>query len=902
MADFEELKLTVTLVDDASTGLASIRTQLTQLTQTAGEVQTAFARVSSSAQQVGSAAQQAAPRISSAEKALKELKGSAEETTRGMLQMGLAARRGMEAFPEMALGLREATQGLKGVSTGLTELAPASRVAVLSIGAIAVGVTAVTAAVVGFGITVFKFAREMSLINDTAKTLGMSFADLKNAIDIAEKFDVAAETVIRNFNGIAAAQANLSQNNSSTRHRLLGMGVDANFLNQVQNQDDPTKAQNMIADRARLIQRTLIEQRGWTRAAARAQANQFLGEFGQDPGSIDRPNQKEMTKEQRETYESIGKQSEKISEVWNEVYHDVKMIGYEIANWGMPLVLTTLQVIKRVFDEINDVVKSIKAVFSTVESWIPDWLKNVFRGMANGPGGTGGAGAVGNALRGMMNGPNGPSGGGGGGGGDSVGGGGAPSSGGATGSWAPSSYRQGANDNGNLFQRTSLTSGGGPNAAGSAGLPGGGTVPRTAGGPISGGGDVNEAIRATAATAGMDEAHWKGIASIESSLTPGSNRDKRTQYKGLFQVGSRGADSEWARTGSGDIYNAMDNAKSAARLAQENNAGFKKHFGRDPTPAETYLMHQQGLGFYTAGKMTNIGGNPYPGMRGPQTHQSFEAGWTREVERRAAMFSGGDAAVPQAATPGGLKGGPQGDARLSSVGNYRLGGDRRRQVLIEAANEASKSLPPGWRVEAFSGERTGAGQGPHASGAAVDFRLIDPDGKAMKDYQAPENFAIYERFAQDSHAALLKSNPALAAQHRWGGYFSGGLGKGGTYGAMDLMHQDFAGGDARMAAGQWATGLHAGWQRAWGVGERSSGFEAHMADRAALDRSALSKPTEINSTGKLDVAVSAPAGTKVKYHGQNLLKQTSMQRSTAMQETKSGPSVADTAQQYMAGN
>ena len=48
------------------------------------------------------------------------------------------------------------------------------------------------------------------------------------------------------------------------------------------------------------------------------------------------------------------------------------------------------------------------------------------------------------------------------------------------------------------------------------------------------------------------------------------------------------------------------------------------------------MMHQQGRGFYSRGSMTNIGGNPYPGMRGPQTHESFEAGWGREIERRAA--------------------------------------------------------------------------------------------------------------------------------------------------------------------------------------------------------------------------------------------------------------------------
>jgi len=80
--------------------------------------------------------------------------------------------------------------------------------------------------------------------------------------------------------------------------------------------------------------------------------------------------------------------------------------------------------------------------------------------------------------------------------------------------------------------------------------------------------------------------------------------------------------------------------------------------------------------------------------------------------------------------------------------------------------------------------------------------------------------------------------------------------------------------------------------------------ELAAADRAALnppDRAALSKPQEINSTGNLSVDVKAPAGTKVAYHGQNLLKNTSMQRQTQMMPTSSGPTVADTAQSYMRG-
>jgi hypothetical protein len=158
-----------------------------------------------------------------------------------------------------------------------------------------------------------------------------------------------------------------------------------------------------------------------------------------------------------------------------------------------------------------------------------------------------------------------------------------------------------------------------------------------------GGGDVDEAIRATAGKAGMSEANWKAIASIESSLNPGSNANARTQYKGLFQIGARGADSEWARRGSGNIYNARDNAEAAAALAQDNAARFRKLKGRDPTASEIYLMHQQGFGFYSRGAMTNIGGNLPPSLKGRSpatiTHDEFEQGWAREIERRASRYA-----------------------------------------------------------------------------------------------------------------------------------------------------------------------------------------------------------------------------------------------------------------------
>jgi len=193
---------------------------------------------------------------------------------------------------------------------------------------------------------------------------------------------------------------------------------------------------------------------------------------------------------------------------------------------------------------------------------------------------------------------------------------------------------------------------------------------------------VDDAINQTAASAGMDPSYWRAIASIESSLNPSSNYDKSTQYKGLYQVGG----NEFATHGHGNIYNAMDNARAAASLAQANNALFREHFGRDPSPIETYMMHQQGPGFYTQGTMTNIAGNPYPGMRGPQTPQSFEAGWARELERRrqeAGESSAGQfppsvagtryaSAAGSSGVPAGVRAGPTGPGPVSPA----LSGDQ----------------------------------------------------------------------------------------------------------------------------------------------------------------------------------------------------------------------------------
>jgi hypothetical protein len=50
------------------------------------------------------------------------------------------------------------------------------------------------------------------------------------------------------------------------------------------------------------------------------------------------------------------------------------------------------------------------------------------------------------------------------------------------------------------------------------------------------------------------------------------------------------------------------------------------------------------------------------------------------------------------------------------------------------------------------------------------------------------------------------------------------------------MHQDVAGGNARMAAGQWETGISKQARAAWGVTDASTGIGSRAAARAAAPR------------------------------------------------------------------
>ena len=309
--------------------------------------------------------------------------------------------------------------------------------------------------------------------------------------------------------------------------------------------------------------------------------------------------------------------------------------------------------------------------------------------------------------------------------------------------------------------------------------------------PQAGTTDTDAAIRRAAQEAGIDVNTMRAIASIESGMNPESNRGRRSQYKGLFQLGHE----EWARWGRGDIYDAGDNAAAAGRMLASHKADFKQRFGRDPTDAELYMIHQQGMGFHTRGAMTNIAGNRYPGMRGPQTPESFQRGWGAELERRRAHFERGTAAPPAERFEPGARGGPQ-DATGSANfmhGQYGAPGQNLATVQTSAGplmlNRASAPAFTGF-IEELHGQ--GAPLGRLDPGSSYAHRNI-AGSRQISQHAYGNAVDLGNQSARNvvspAFRHWVESHPAewRAALNRWN------MVSGGDWRNPDLGHVEWAG-------------------------------------------------------------------------------------------------------------
>jgi len=245
--------------------------------------------------------------------------------------------------------------------------------------------------------------------------------------------------------------------------------------------------------------------------------------------------------------------------------------------------------------------------------------------------------------------------------------------------------------------------------------------------------------------------------------------------------------------------------------------------------------------------------------------------------------------VAQEPTKPSLAAGGPGDPRFSI--QDRPGAHGADPRLYEILKESSKWLPDGYRLEVTSGKEGRSKGSPwHPGGIAIDVAIIDKEGHKVANYQNPDSFDLYQSLAHKAREIQLSTHPELSNKFRWGGYFSGQLGK--KYGAMDLMHFDL-GPTSMMGAGSWEKGLSADAHHQWntrhaglpdspltGPGKETPMFAAdpHKV-RTTMDSSHAEKVrSEVEAAGKLKAEVIAPPGTKIHIVGGGAFKQTEVVR------------------------
>jgi hypothetical protein len=103
---------------------------------------------------------------------------------------------------------------------------------------------------------------------------------------------------------------------------------------------------------------------------------------------------------------------------------------------------------------------------------------------------------------------------------------------------------------------------------------------------------IADIIQQAAAQYGLPADYLMRSAQIESGMNPAA-QNPNSSAGGLFQF----IDPTWNQYGRGaPKSDATANTDAMARFTVDNRNRFRTTFGRDPSPGEMYLMHQQGAG------------------------------------------------------------------------------------------------------------------------------------------------------------------------------------------------------------------------------------------------------------------------------------------------------------------
>jgi hypothetical protein len=365
LAEFEELRLTVNLVDNASQGLAGLRQQIQQLTQSAGQMTQAVGTAGTGLQNFGRQTQQVSQQTRELNTHLRQLALSGAEVGRGVGQMS-AALQGLRGLPQIAGGLVQMQQGLRGINESMLTLGATSRLAVVGLGTVGVAVLGIGALFAAAMISAFKFSREIREMSNTAKTMGMSFADLKNATDQAEKFGMSAATVIQNMAGLQKLQTALYSRGSPERAGLIAKGVEPEFLDQFARMTDKVERDNFVRQKLRDV-RAARRAEGATDIQAQGIMNLLAGEFGVDPRIADQPEQKPLTADRKARLDELEAQAARVEAIWNKITEDAGQLKLAFMEVVGPTLITTLNEIKSLMETFDRWSKSVAATWKGIK-------------------------------------------------------------------------------------------------------------------------------------------------------------------------------------------------------------------------------------------------------------------------------------------------------------------------------------------------------------------------------------------------------------------------------------------------------------------------------------------------------------------------------------------------------
>ncbi|MBA4033198.1 MAG: hypothetical protein C0480_01140 [Bradyrhizobium sp.] len=183
--------------------------------------------------------------------------------------------------------------------------------------------------------------------------------------------------------------------------------------------------------------------------------------------------------------------------------------------------------------------------------------------------------------------------------------------------------------------------------------------------------------------------------------------------------------------------------------------------------------------------------------------------WSRRVGAGGKSIGGNTFAYNPASgtgtyAPYGNADAPNGQIKGASVGEGgKATGDRvmsGRNLagtdprITEIMTKAAEGLPPGYKIQPTSGRRT-SGQGQHTHGAAQDWQIIDPSGKAIRN-RGDDVTGLYTKLAQNAYGYQEKHHPDLTGKFHWGGQFGT---SSRNPNEPDLMHFGFGGRRGRIS-------------------------------------------------------------------------------------------------------